>query len=86
MSSLPTAVLFKDLGVIRSKDGSYHYHASFAAFKAWRFCGMIFNNLAILDCRVEWRIYNTYVKPVLSYDSISLNPDSRFNIKTIEKV
>ena len=62
MSSLPNAVSFKVLGVIRFKDGGYQYQASFAASKAWRLCGMIINNLAIPDCRAGWKIYNTYVE------------------------
>ena len=51
LSLLSNAVSFKDLEVIRSKNGGYQYHASFVASKARRLCGMIVNNLAILDCQ-----------------------------------
>ena len=86
MSSLPTAVSFKDLEIIRSKDCGYQYHASFTTSKTRRLCGMIFNNLAIPNCHARWRIYSTSVKPVFSYGSITWNPDGRSSIKTEEKV
>lgn len=85
-ATLPNVECIKDLGVMRSDNGSYDSHAAFVASKARRLCGSILNNIVIPDCHTGWKIFRSYVYPILTYGALAWNTENCGENKYVERV
>jgi hypothetical protein len=85
-SVLPNATSFRDLGVMRSGDGGYGLQASYAASKARRLCGALRDNLVFPNAQIGWKIFQSYIYPILSYGSVAWNPERKSDVITLERV
>ena len=85
-AALTVVDVINDLGVLRSQDGSYSSHAAHIASKAKRLCGTIKHNVAIPNAEIGWKLFQTYVRPILSYASVAWNSKIRRECNLIEKV
>ena len=82
---IPNLPFFKDLGVIRSSKG-YDLHSEYTVNKAQKLCMVIMKNITIPDNLIGWRLFTTYVQPVLLYGSVAWHPLQQETIKTIDTV
>ena len=77
---------FKDLGVTRNSDCSYHEHVANIAQKSRRLVGLCYRGLASRNADFLRRVYTTYILPVLSYASLIWCPAQRHDIHMLESV
>lgn len=85
-ADIPNVTSFKDLGIIRSRDGGYQEHPFYAVTKARRMICSITNNLSIPTAPLGWRLFKTYINPVLNYGTLAWNPLCRRDVITLERV
>ena len=54
--------------------------------KAQKLCMVIMKNITIPDNLIGWRLFTTYVQPVLLYGSVAWHPLQQETKKTIDTV
>lgn len=70
---LPCADMFKR-GDLHSADGGYLL-VIYAVTKGHKICGMIFNNLVVLDTFTGWKLYQVYVYALIFYGFAAWHPE-----------
>jgi hypothetical protein len=83
--ALPVVESFKDLGVVRSADGSYTLHAEYTASKGQRISAIISKNIIIPNYSIGWKIFQVYVLPILSYGSLVWNNGANSILENVQR-
>lgn len=83
---IPSVESFKDLGVMRSANGSYELHYDFAVCKAKRISASILKNIVIPNYNIGWRLFQAFVQPMLLYASVAWNPLAQGVCNIVESV
>lgn len=85
-SPIPSSTSVSDLGVQFSSDLSYHSEISNIVSKASRRVGVFFRGFCSNNLTLARKVWLTYIRPLLEYNSCIWNPSHIYLIDQLERV